>query len=89
MRAVARTDRRPRRVRDGYWFTRRRYGIGARPATWQGWLASAIFVGLLLGARLLPSDVARGAAIFALIAIFVTISWMKTDGGWGWNDCDD
>jgi hypothetical protein len=87
---MRRTDPRPRPVGEGYWFARKRCGIGATPATWQGWLLSAIFIALLLLAVfLLPNDVAKGTAAFALIAIFMTISWMKTDGGWGWTGCDD
>jgi hypothetical protein len=82
-------DLRPRPVREGYWFARKRRGIGSVPATWQGWLVSAIFVVLLtLAVKFLPNDATRGATAVALIAIFVTISWMKTDGGWCWGDGD-
>lgn len=84
---MRRTDPPRPTVRPGYWFVRKRWGIGGRPATWQGWLATAIFVGLLLLAvNFLPGDAAKGAAAFALIAIFLTLSWIKTDGGWRWGD---
>ncbi len=32
----------------GYWFKRRRYGWGWTPASPQGWLALAVFVGALM-----------------------------------------
>ena len=61
-------------------------------ATWvppQGWLSIAIFLCLLLLAvNFLPGKTAQGAAAFALIAVFVTISWIKTDGGWRLGDDD-
>ena len=80
---------RPRKVRPGYWFARRRCGFGGTPATWQGWLAIAIFLCLLLLAvNFLPGKTAQGAAAFALIAVFATISWIKTDGGWRLGDDD-
>jgi hypothetical protein len=44
--------------------------------------------GSLYHVKFLPNDATRGATAVALIAIFVTISWMKTDGGWCWGDGD-
>jgi len=86
---MRRTDP-PRRPRPGYWFVRKRWGFGGKPATWQGWLAIAVFICLLLLAvNFLPGKTAQGAAAFALIAVFVTISWIKTDGGWRMGDGDD
>lgn len=32
----------------GYWFKRKWYGWGWTPATWQGWLTLAIFLGIFL-----------------------------------------
>jgi uncharacterized membrane-anchored protein len=31
-----------------YWFKRKAYGWGWVPATWQGWLTLAVFLGILL-----------------------------------------
>lgn len=31
-----------------YWFKRKRYGWGWTPATWQGWLIIATYLGLIL-----------------------------------------
>ena len=39
------------RMRDvpHYWFKRRRYGYGWIPVTWQGWLALAIYLVVVVG----------------------------------------
>lgn len=34
---------------DQLWFHARRYGWGWEPVTWQGWVAMAIYLALLLG----------------------------------------
>ena len=33
---------------EGYWFKRKLYGWGWTPATWQGWLSTFVFIGLVL-----------------------------------------
>ena len=30
-----------------YWFTPKRYGYGATPANWKGWVATLAFIGLV------------------------------------------
>ncbi len=47
------------------WFGPRKFGWGARPVTWQGWLSVAVYVGLLvLVTRFLDIDTdARWTAI--------------------------
>ena len=72
-------------VRPGYWFAPKRYGVGAVPASREGWLLTIGFVALLaaVGAWL-PGDKAKLAAGIALVVVFTTIVWMKTDGGWRW-----
>ncbi len=83
-------DLRPRKVREGYWFARKRCGIGSVPATWQGWTSIAVFgVLLALTVNFMPNETAKIASAIALIIIFVTIGWMKTDGGWSWSCGDD
>lgn len=74
------------------WFRPKRYGYGATPSTWQGWLLTVAFVALLAGiaatleashsgaeARLIALTAAAGATV-----LFVWISWKKTDGPWRW-----
>lgn len=73
------------KVGPGYWFAPKRYGFGAVPANRAGWLFTIGFVAALaaVGAWL-PGDEAKLAAAIALVAIFVTVVWLKTDGGWRW-----
>ncbi len=59
-----------------YWFKKRRWGYGWTPSTWQGWLAMAVSVGLIvLAASLLaPKEHAMGnrhnlAAFFIIAAL--------------------
>lgn len=50
------------------WFNARRYGIGWRPVTWQGWITSGAFVALVIGATRVTGD---AAAIATLVGLFV------------------
>ncbi|MBR0552269.1 hypothetical protein [Stakelama marina] len=73
------------RVRDGYWFAPKRFGMGAVPVTWQGWLATIIYVALLFACvRLLPGIAAKLAVGVPLTIGFMVIAARKTDGGWHW-----
>ena len=72
-------------VREGYWFAPKRFGYGARPATWQGWAVTLGFAGaLLLAIRLLPTVTEKIIVGLALIAAMVAITVAKTDGEWRW-----
>ena len=75
-----------------YWFRPKRYGWGATPITWQGWVV--VFATVLamfavsLGLRL---ETRNGWALAALIAFDVLallflliVSRRKTDGEWRW-----
>lgn len=81
----------PGKVRPGYWFAPKRFGFGAVPATWQGWMATSAFV-LLAG---LIANVAqhRSPVWLALLAPlmlgFIWLCWAKTDGGWRWRSGRD
>ena len=73
------------RVRDGYWFAPKMFGLGATPVTWQGWALLVGFVAAVLAVVASPiGDVAKGIVVAVLIATLIYISWRKTDGGWGW-----
>jgi hypothetical protein len=75
-----------------YWFRPKRYGYGASPANWKGWLATLVFIALawaitsnwgpLGGVGLLL----RFGAFAVLVVLFVWIAWKKTDGPirWRW-----
>lgn len=76
-----------------YWFKPRRYGLGASPTTWEGWLSVVAFVVVeVLISRAFPPDHRQiaflGATISAMI-MFVWLCWIKTDGDWRWRWGDD
>lgn len=73
------------RVRPGYWFAQKRYGLGVVPVTWQGW---ALMLATLLVAGAI-SMLTRRSALYQLLFIPLFASalwlcWVKTDGGWQW-----
>ena len=81
-----------------YWFKPKRYGYGATPANWKGWVATAAFVAVLAVGSLLgfgwqpnggtPPSTWQIAAWLLAVAIltggFVRLARAKTDGQWGW-----
>ena len=72
-------------VREGYWFAPKPFGVGAIPATWQGWALTLGFAtALLLDMHYVAGIVPKLVIGLALIAAFVTIAARKTDGGWHW-----
>jgi hypothetical protein len=74
------------------WFRPKRYGYGATPNTWQGWLLTLAFVAALAGIMTMLESGATGrearlpalVAVAAATALFIWISWKKTDGPWRW-----
>lgn len=70
---------------DGYWFVCKRFGFGATPATWQGWLSTALYVAVIaLAAWRLPSQAWRLALIVPVTALFIVFVWTRTRDGFGW-----
>ncbi|MEM7192493.1 MAG: hypothetical protein AAF405_06420 [Pseudomonadota bacterium] len=80
------------------WFRPKRYGYGAEPKNWQGWLATALFA-LVAGAfawfaMIAPALEGREVGIataallwglfIAMTAGFVWLCYRKTDGSWRW-----
>ena len=78
----------------GYWFKPKRYGYGATPATWEGWVATMVAILLVVGSILAMNFlVDRGnalawlvwAGLIALVTLwFVRFSRRHTDGEWRW-----
>ncbi len=75
-----------------YWFRPKRYGYGATPVTWQGWVLTlgtvAAMVAVSLYLRLTERHFWGLAAMFAfdaaaLFTLFV-VCRRKTDGDWRW-----
>ncbi|QNQ12109.1 hypothetical protein [Sphingomonas alpina] len=72
-------------VREGYWFAPKLFGLGATPATWQGWVLTLAYSAAMLATlRLLPGLVPRIIVCLALTAAYVSIAARKTEGGWHW-----
>jgi hypothetical protein len=82
-----------------YWFRPKRFGLGATPCTWQGWLFTlaivvAAFACAELARRSVPANLFdfKQAATFwfaALAAVIIVVggayvSNLKTEGGLRW-----
>jgi len=69
------------------WFRPKRYGYGASPANWKGWLAIALFVILAAAVGLAMAGqplLMQLGALVVLLALFARIVWKKTEGDWRW-----
>ncbi|MDR6847923.1 hypothetical protein J2X47_002583 [Sphingomonas sp. BE270] len=74
------------RVEKGYWFVPHMFGFGVTPVTWQGWVATIVFAGLLSADILLLRDQIGQIGIgVALVGLFTMIAIRKTQGGLGWH----
>lgn len=68
------------------WFVPKKYGFGARPNSWQGWLATILFC-LIIAAATQFLNHNRWAAVSAIVTatmIFMLIAINNTRGGWRW-----
>jgi hypothetical protein len=62
------------------------FGFGVTPVTWQGWVATIVFAGLLSADILLLRDQIGQIGIgVALVGLFTMIAIRKTQGGLGWH----
>jgi hypothetical protein len=77
-----------------YWFKPKRYGYGATPVTWQGWVlilgTVAVMVAASVYLRRTEEHYWGLAAMFgfdaiALIALAIVVS-RRTDGEWRWRN---
>jgi uncharacterized membrane protein YccC len=76
-----------------YWFKPKRYGYGATPVTWQGWLVTLATIFVVMAVSLLLPAIAPAAgwqwlAVLAVDALAVValliVSRRKTEGEWRW-----
>jgi hypothetical protein len=75
-----------------YWFRQKKFGYGATPNTWQGWLFTiAVVLGiaaLAFGADFVRDNTERLVMIAVgmpvVLVAFVLVTHAKTDGGWRW-----
>ena len=58
-----------------YWFKRKLYGWGWTPATWQGWLLTFLFIGIvLILALFIDESSSQKEIIFNLILPIILLS---------------
>ncbi|MBB4100174.1 hypothetical protein [Sphingomonas kyeonggiensis] len=72
------------RVRPGYWFRPKKFGFGAVPVTWQGWVATLVF-GALVGLLVNFATHRDRMWLVLLVPLVVAFLWLlaiKTDGEW-------
>jgi uncharacterized membrane protein HdeD (DUF308 family) len=75
-----------------YWFKPKRYGYGATPTTWQGWVLTIGIVLTMVAVSLYlrPTAQSLWALAFLLafdalaLATLAVIAYRKTDGEWRW-----
>ncbi len=81
-----------------YWFRPKRYGYGAEPSNWKGWLASGLYLVVvaaitwpliiapsLAGVEPPVSDVIMwGVMLLAVTLAFVWLCRIKSSGVWRW-----
>lgn len=75
-----------------HWFKPKRYGFGAEPSAWQGWVLTALYVVIMTALSIwMIGDVTsidRVTSFLVITAavtiIFVGVAWRTTEGGWRW-----
>jgi len=71
-----------------YWFKPKKYGYGATPTTWEGWLVIVFFIGYLFSISILLEQGNVSKYIFYFLAglvVLLIITKKKTQGGMKWN----
>ena len=59
------------------WFGPKRIGWGWRPVTWQGWLITVLFVGIVIWASIVFGSSAMTIYVgLAAVAVLVVICWL-------------
>jgi hypothetical protein len=77
-----------------FWFRPKRYGYGATPVTWEGWLATVV-AGTVVAASIVAMNVwvdranlvawiIWAAVLAVLVLYFVQFCRRRTDGDWQW-----
>lgn len=65
------------------WFGPRRFGYGVTPLTWEGWLATGVYILALGGLPLWighpPAPRVAAGAIFLVTALLFGLIWLKLD----------
>ena len=80
-----------------YWFKQKKFGYGATPSTWQGWVLSIISCAALFGVVLLGPAIRDNAlrtvwmivGAGVVVVPFTVLAYVKTEGGWRWRNGRD
>ena len=68
-----------------YWFKPKKYGIGAVPSSWEGWIFIIIIILIVLyRVTLLDKALRLFVELAIIIIIIITVTKAKTDGIWKW-----
>lgn len=78
-----------------HWFRPKRYGYGAEPANWRGWVATVIYLAIALAiawaGMIAPALEGREQttilpwiALFGVTLAFIWLCRVKSDGEWRW-----
>lgn len=75
-----------------YWFRPKRYGYGATPTTWQGWVLTVGTVLAMIAVSLFLRLATESYWALAVLVAFdvialgalAAISYWKTEGAWRW-----
>jgi hypothetical protein len=63
------------------WFVRRRIGFGWRPASWQGWLLSAVLLGVALTSLAVLRPKSLGVlVVVAAVAVYTLVAALTSRG---------
>ncbi|MBA2933123.1 hypothetical protein HZF05_03330 [Sphingomonas sp. CGMCC 1.13654] len=67
------------------WFAAKRYGYGSSlPIAWQGWVAMATLILLVVVASAGFTGPARFVVPIVAVLVFAVLCAFKTEGGWRW-----
>jgi ABC-2 type transport system ATP-binding protein len=74
-RSPSETSRQAAPVSKQDWFARRRYGFGVRPATWQGWIITAVAGAGVIASFAGLTSTSRGIVLVVVIALFLVTAY--------------
>lgn len=66
------------------WFEPKRFGYGASPANWKGWLATACFIAIFVFEITCFRGALRWGFAVVLNAAFITLAYVKSSAEWRW-----
>lgn len=64
-----------------YWFGRKRFGWGFGPRTWEGWVATLVYVALMVASKILVKGdhALHIVSLTGLTVVFLVVFFWKLD----------